>query len=112
MTITELVWVGVGFAGQVMFSLRLLLQWMASERAGRSIMPVAFWYFSIVGGLMLLSYAIWRRDPVFILGQSTGVVIYARNLVLIRRESARIVDEQSEYERDYVLEHTQKVGSS
>jgi lipid-A-disaccharide synthase-like uncharacterized protein len=82
----EFWWVMVGLAGQVMFSMRFLVQWITSERAGKSVMPVAFWYFSLAGGLILFSYAVYRRDPVFIIGQSTGLVIYIRNLWLIRAE--------------------------
>jgi lipid-A-disaccharide synthase-like uncharacterized protein len=84
-TVVELWWVLFGLAGQLMFTGRFLVQWIASEKARRSVMPVAFWYFSMGGGLILLSYAIYRRDPVFILGQSLGVFIYARNLWLIHR---------------------------
>jgi lipid-A-disaccharide synthase-like uncharacterized protein len=79
-------WLVVGFAGQALFFMRFLVQWIQSEREGRSVVPIAFWYFSILGGLTLLSYAIYRRDPVFIAGQSMGVVIYGRNLHFIRRE--------------------------
>lgn len=79
-------WLAIGFFGQVLFSLRFLAQWVSSERAGRSVVPLAFWYFSLGGGLTLLSYAIYRADPVFIVGQLTGVFIYARNLQLIARE--------------------------
>ena len=75
-----------GFAGQALFSARFILQWLASERAGRSVVPVLFWHFSIAGGLTLFLYALYRRDPVFILGQGLGLFIYARNLWLIRRE--------------------------
>ncbi|HKY02171.1 MAG TPA: lipid-A-disaccharide synthase N-terminal domain-containing protein [Burkholderiales bacterium] len=82
------VWLVVGFLGQAMFTMRFAIQWLASEKVGRSIIPVAFWYFSLGGGLILLTYAIYRQDPVFILGQGTGVFIYLRNLFLIRRESA------------------------
>jgi lipid-A-disaccharide synthase-like uncharacterized protein len=82
-------WVAIGLLGQVCFFSRFFVQWVASERAGRSVVPRAFWYFSIAGGMVLLSYAIWRRDPVFILGQSGGLFIYLRNLVLLRREDAR-----------------------
>lgn len=81
----ELAWVGFGLAGQLLFTARFIVQWVASERARRSVMPVAFWYFSMGGGVMLLTYAIYRTDPVFILGQSMGVVIYARNLWLIHK---------------------------
>lgn len=80
------IWLVVGFAGQAMFFMRFLVQWIQSEREGRSVVPIAFWYFSILGGLTLLTYALYRRDPVFIAGQSTGVLIYGRNLHLIRRE--------------------------
>jgi lipid-A-disaccharide synthase-like uncharacterized protein len=82
-TQTELLWVLFGFGAQLMFTARFLVQWIASERARASIVPVAFWYFSLAGGVMLLSYAIYRKDPVFILGQGLGVLIYARNLWLI-----------------------------
>ena len=82
----ELLWVLFGLLGQLMFTGRFLVQWIASERARRSVVPVMFWYFSIAGGLMLLAYAAYRADPVFILGQSLGVVIYARNLWLIRHQ--------------------------
>ncbi len=83
---SDTAWVIVGLGGQVLFSLRFLLQWLSSEREGRSVIPVVFWYFSIGGSLVLLSYAIHKLDPVFILGQSAGLLIYSRNLVLIRRE--------------------------
>lgn len=82
---TRAVWLGIGFLGQSTFSLRFLVQWWRSERAGRSVVPVAFWYLSLGGGLLLLLYAVYRRDPVFILGQLTGVFVYLRNLHLIRR---------------------------
>ena len=84
----EHTWVGIGLAGQACFFSRFLVQWIASERQGRSVVPRAFWYLSISGGLVLLSYSIWRRDPVFILGQSIGLFVYLRNLVLLRREDA------------------------
>lgn len=83
---TETVWLGIGFLGQAMFSMRFLIQWFQSERQRRSIIPVAFWYFSVLGGVTLLSYAIYRQDPVFILGQGAGLVIYGRNLYFIWRE--------------------------
>jgi len=79
-------WIAIGFAGQAMFSMRFLVQWLSSERAGRSIIPIAFWYFSLAGGCILLAYAIWRRDPVFIVGQAAGLFIYTRNLYFIHRE--------------------------
>lgn len=77
------VWLVIGFLGQGLFSARFLVQWIASERRKQSVVPKLFWYLSILGGLTLLSYAIHRRDPVFILGQVTGVFIYGRNLWFI-----------------------------
>jgi len=85
----ETIWLLVGFAGQACFTSRFLVQWLVSERRKKSVIPLAFWYFSILGGATLLSYAIYRRDPVFILGQSTGLLIYLRNLYFIRREAGR-----------------------
>ncbi|HVR29558.1 MAG TPA: lipid-A-disaccharide synthase N-terminal domain-containing protein [Thermoanaerobaculia bacterium] len=84
----SVVWLVIGFLGQLLFSLRFLSQWVASERAGRSVVPLSFWYLSVLGGATLLAYAIYRADPVFIVGQLTGVFIYGRNLQLIRRERA------------------------
>lgn len=81
-------WVAIGFVGQTAFFMRFFVQWIASERARKSVVPLAFWYFSIIGGAILLAYAIWRRDPVFIAGQAVGLVIYLRNLILIARESS------------------------
>ena len=78
-------WVAVGFTGQIMFTARFLVQWITSERVRKSVTPVAFWYFSLAGGVILLAYAIHRRDPVFILGQGAGLFIYLRNLQLIHR---------------------------
>jgi lipid-A-disaccharide synthase-like uncharacterized protein len=80
---TELIWITVGLIAQAMFSMRFLVQWVATERARASIIPETFWYFSFAGGAMLLAYAIYRLDPVFILGQATGLVIYARNIYFI-----------------------------
>ncbi|MEE9139813.1 MAG: lipid-A-disaccharide synthase N-terminal domain-containing protein [Alphaproteobacteria bacterium] len=82
------IWLAVGFLGQAMFSMRFLIQWLSSERHRRSIIPVAFWYFSVAGGSILLAYAIWRLDPVFIVGQAGGLLIYGRNLYFIRRGGA------------------------
>ena len=85
-TTAELVWVIVGLCAQLLFSMRFILQWIASERQAKSVVPEAFWWFSIFGGVTLLAYAIHRKDPVFILGQALGVVIYVRNLWLIYAE--------------------------
>ena len=84
MTIT--LWVIIGLIGQAFFFMRFLVQWIVSERRGESMIPIAFWYFSIGGSMILLAYAIHRQDPVFILGQSVGSVIYIRNLILISRK--------------------------
>lgn len=88
---TEFWWVIIGLSGQLLFTGRFLVQWIASERQRRSVIPVSFWYLSMSGGVVLLSYAIYRQDPVFIFGQSTGVVIYARNLWLIHVEKRQTV---------------------
>ena len=77
------VWLVIGFAGQALFFSRFLIQWLASERRRQSYVPTAFWFLSIGGGLTLLAYAIHRRDPVFIVGQATGILIYGRNLWFI-----------------------------
>jgi lipid-A-disaccharide synthase-like uncharacterized protein len=79
-------WVLLGFAAQIFFTLRFAVQWIASERVGRSVIPIAFWWFSIGGGLLLLVYALYRRDPVFIAGQAFGVFVYLRNLYFVMRE--------------------------
>lgn len=81
-------WLVLGFAGQFMFSARFLVQWITSEVKKKSVIPLAFWFLSLGGGLVLLTYAIYRRDPVFILGQSGGLIVYTRNLILIKRERA------------------------
>lgn len=81
----QTVWIGIGFLGQALFSARFIIQWLASERLGRSVVPLAFWWFSLAGGATLLSYALWRGDPVFVLGQGLGLVVYLRNLMLIRQ---------------------------
>jgi len=75
----------IGYIAQAMFAMRFVVQWIASERAGKSVVPTAFWVFSIGGGLMLLGYAIYRRDPVFIIGQAFGVFVYLRNLQFVMR---------------------------
>jgi lipid-A-disaccharide synthase-like uncharacterized protein len=79
-------WLVVGFIGQACFSARFLVQWIASERRRQSVVPTFFWYFSVVGGVILLAYAIHRADPVFILGQAAGLVVYCRNLYFILRQ--------------------------
>jgi lipid-A-disaccharide synthase-like uncharacterized protein len=91
MLIAGRAWLVVGFLGQGLFTLRFLAQWIASERAHRSTVPLAFWWLSLAGGLVLFVYALHRRDPVFAVGQGCGLTIYVRNLMLIgrQRRSAR-----------------------
>jgi lipid-A-disaccharide synthase-like uncharacterized protein len=90
---TDVIWVTIGLFGQALFAGRFVVQWFASERSRRSIVPIHFWYLSIAGAAVLLAYAIHKRDIVFILGQSLGFVIYIRNLALIRRERARLAED-------------------
>ena len=82
----QTIWLAVGFLGQGLFFMRFFVQWLASEKQRRSVIPTAFWYFSILGGATLFSYALWRRDPVFIIGQGTGLFIYLRNIYFLHRE--------------------------
>ncbi|CAI8210682.1 MAG: Uncharacterised protein [SAR116 cluster bacterium] len=82
----EQIMIIVGFAGQGLFAMRFIIQWLSSEKQAKSVIPVAFWYFSIGGGAVLLLYAIWRQDPVIICGQGLGLFIYLRNLYFIRRD--------------------------
>lgn len=89
---TEHIWLAIGLLGQALFSARFLVQWVASERRRQSVVPRAFWYFSVGGGLTLLAYAIYRRDPVFIIGQSAGLFVYARNLWFIHRSAASPIE--------------------
>lgn len=79
-------WILLGFLAQALFTMRFVVQWIASERAGRSVVPMAFWLFSIGGGVLLLVYALYRKDPVFIAGQAFGVFVYLRNLFFVLRE--------------------------
>jgi lipid-A-disaccharide synthase-like uncharacterized protein len=86
---TNTIWLAIGLAGQALFSARFLIQWLVSEKRRESVIPVAFWYLSLAGSAVLLTYAIYRKDPVFILGQSMGSFIYLRNLWLIRQKRMR-----------------------
>jgi lipid-A-disaccharide synthase-like uncharacterized protein len=83
-------WLAIGLAGQLTFGARFLVQWIVSERRGRSVIPLVFWWLSLGGGVILLAYALHRRDPVFILGQAFGLIVYVRNVVLIRGRQARL----------------------
>ena len=82
---TDQLWLSIGFLGQAFFSARFFVQWVASERQRKSVVPRLLWYFSLGGGMTLLAYAIHRRDPVFIIGQAAGLLVYARNLYFIFR---------------------------
>ncbi len=79
-------WVAFGFGAQAVFAMRFIWQWIVSERRKESVIPIGFWYFSLVGGLMLTVYAAYR-DPVLVPGQAAGIVVYVRNLVLIHRSN-------------------------
>lgn len=83
-------WLVIGFLGQGLFSARFIVQWLKSEKLKKSVVPLAFWYFSLAGGGTLLAYAIHRGDPVFIVGQATGLFIYLRNLWFIYREHQQV----------------------
>jgi lipid-A-disaccharide synthase-like uncharacterized protein len=83
-------WVFLGFAAQAFFTARFFVQWLASERAGHSVIPLSFWLFSIGGGVLLLVYALYRKDPVFIAGQAFGVFVYLRNLYFVMRDRGKI----------------------
>lgn len=84
----ETLWLVVGFAGQIAFTGRFVLQWLYSEYKKRSVIPVSFWYLSIVGSTLLFAYAIYRQDPVFIVGQAFGSIVYLRNLQLIAKSKS------------------------
>ena len=79
-------WLIIGFVGQALFGARFIIQWVVSEKKGESTIPLAFWYCSIGGAVVLLTYAIYKQDPVFIDGQSLGSIVYVRNLILIDRK--------------------------
>ncbi len=85
------IWLCIGFLGQALFTSRFVVQWLYSEKHRKSLVPTAFWHFSIAGGLVLLAYALHRRDPVFIVGQGAGLVVYLRNLHFIYRERRETV---------------------
>jgi lipid-A-disaccharide synthase-like uncharacterized protein len=90
MTTTETIWIAIGFLGQGLFFGRWVIQWIVSERTAKSEVPLAFWYMSLIGGLITLAYAIYRKDPVFIAGQSIGALVYIRNLMLIYRQGSAV----------------------
>jgi lipid-A-disaccharide synthase-like uncharacterized protein len=94
-------WLAIGFTGQLIFTARFLVQWVASERKRDSVVPVAFWWLSLLGGLTLLSYASYRRDPVIIVGQAMGLVVYARNLMLVGKARRRAASRQAHSPRPH-----------
>lgn len=79
-------WVGIGFLGQFLFAARFIVQWISSERRRESHIPIQFWYLSLIGGSITTIYAFHRRDPVFVVGQASGLIVYVRNLILIYRQ--------------------------
>ena len=81
--VAKIIWVTIGLVAQLMFSMHFIVQWMATERARASIVPESFWYFSLFGGLLLLAYACYRADPIFILGQAAGLLVYTRNIYFV-----------------------------
>lgn len=83
---TETIFLVLGFVAQGIFASRFIVQWLISEKQGKSVIPMVFWYLSLSGGLLLFIYAVYREDPVFILGQSTGLIVYIRNIMLRKKE--------------------------
>jgi len=93
MTLTDKIWLIIGFAGQMLFAARFIVQWIKSEKVKKSIIPIQFWYLSLAGGFILFIYAVYKKDPVFILGQFCGLFVYARNLYFIQCEKRRNLTE-------------------
>jgi len=98
MTLGDKIWLAVGMLGQLMFTLRFVVQWIHSERHQKSVIPVSFWYYSLIGGLTVLAYGIHKIEPVIILGQLPGTIVYTRNLMLIYREKRDVLAEVTEEE--------------
>ncbi|MGH7259891.1 MAG: lipid-A-disaccharide synthase N-terminal domain-containing protein [Nitrospiraceae bacterium] len=94
-THVDAIWITFGLLGQGVFFMRWVVQWVASEKSAKSRVPIAFWYMSLIGGLITLVYAIHIKDPVFILGQSIGAFVYIRNLMLIYRAPQTSAPEQT-----------------
>ncbi|OIQ84026.1 lipid-A-disaccharide synthase [mine drainage metagenome] len=95
---TDVAWLAIGLTGQTMFMMRFVVQWIHSERHQKSVIPVSFWYLSLVGGLTVLAYGLHRAEPVIILGQLPGTIVYTRNLMLIYREKRDLLAEITEEE--------------
>ena len=89
---------GFGLLGQICFSARFIIQWIFSEKKKKSVIPVAFWYFSLIGGVILLIYAILKKEPVFILGQAPGIFIYSRNIYMIRKRDRKLKERRMKIE--------------
>ena len=89
----------IGIFGQLCFSMRFIVQWLYSEKAKKSVIPTAFWYFSLLGGIILLIYAVYHRDPVFIMGQAPGVLIYSRNIYLIHKNKKEVSKTAEEWKQ-------------
>lgn len=87
---SEILFLSIGFGGQAIFASRFIVQWIASEKKGESTIPILFWYLSVIGGISLLIYAVYRKDPVIITGQLFGVFIYVRNLILIYKKKYNV----------------------
>ena len=94
----DVVWLAIGLGGQTMFMMRFVVQWIHSERHQKSVIPVSFWYLSLIGGLTVLAYGLHKAEPVIILGQLPGTFVYARNLMLIHREKRDLLAEITEEE--------------
>ncbi len=95
---SDVIWLAIGLAGQTLFMIRFVVQWIHSERHQKSVIPVSFWYLSLVGGLTVLAYGLHKAEPVIILGQLPGTFVYARNLMLIAREKRDLLAEVTEEE--------------
>ncbi|GBG14709.1 protein translocase subunit SecD [Novimethylophilus kurashikiensis] len=98
MSLADKIWLTVGMLGQLMFTLRFVVQWVHSERHQKSVIPVSFWYYSLIGGLTVLAYGFHKLEPVIILGQLPGTIVYTRNLMLIYREKRDVLAEVTEEE--------------
>ncbi len=102
MPTSDLIWLGIGLVGQCLFMMRFIVQWIHSERHQQSLIPVSFWYLSLSGGLIVLAYGVHRADPVIILGQLPGTIVYTRNLMLLQRNAKREKSLQQEKSQQIV----------
>jgi lipid-A-disaccharide synthase-like uncharacterized protein len=95
MDTVDVIWLTIGLLGQTMFMMRFVVQWIHSERQGKSVVPVSFWYLSLIGGLIVLAYGIYRAEPIIILGQLPGTLVYTRNLMLIHRSKRAALEQEA-----------------